>query len=45
MELSQVLKDPTRSPFSVVSTLLMGLALLFVILSFAYLKIAERRSK
>ncbi|MGQ9780972.1 MAG: DUF373 family protein [Nitrososphaeria archaeon] len=45
IELSQVLKDPTRSPFSVVSTLLIGLALLFVILSFAYLKITQRRTR
>lgn len=45
IELSQILKDPNRNPFSVVSTLLIGLSLLFILLSFAYLKIAKRKSK
>jgi len=43
LELSQVLKDPNRSPFSVVSTILIGLSLLFVIISFAYIRVSERR--
>lgn len=45
IELSQILIDPNRNPFSVVSTLLIGLSLLFLLLSFAYLKIVRRKDK
>jgi len=45
IELSQILQDPNRNPFSVVSTLLIGLSLLFIVLSFAYLKIVRRKVK
>ncbi|MBC7091070.1 MAG: hypothetical protein H5T50_04075, partial [Nitrososphaeria archaeon] len=43
LELSQVLKDPNRNPFSVVSTILIGLSLLFVLISFAYIRVSEKR--
>ncbi|MEM2073180.1 MAG: hypothetical protein QXO33_01310, partial [Nitrososphaeria archaeon] len=43
LELSQVLKDPNRNPFSVVSTILIGLSLLFVIISFTYIRVSEKR--
>ena len=45
IELSQILKDPNRNPFSVVSTLLIGLSLLFILLSFTYLKMTKRKGK
>lgn len=43
LELSQVLKDPNRNPFSVVSTILIGLSILFVLISFTYIRVSEKR--
>jgi hypothetical protein len=43
LELSQVLKDPNRNPFSVVSTILIGLSILFVLISFTYIRVREKR--
>jgi putative membrane protein len=45
IELSRILKDPNRNPFSIVSTTLLGLSILFILLSFTYLKIAERKRR
>ncbi|MEM3403264.1 MAG: DUF373 family protein [Nitrososphaeria archaeon] len=45
MELSMILKDPTRNPFSVISTLLIGLAILFLLITLAYLRITARKSE
>ncbi|MGB9726840.1 MAG: DUF373 family protein [Nitrososphaeria archaeon] len=45
LELSQVLKDPNRNPFSVVSTILIGLSLLFVLISFTYIRVSEKRKR
>jgi len=43
LELSQVLKDPNRNPFSVVSTILIGLSILFILISFTYIRLSGKR--
>jgi len=45
IELSMILKDPTRNPFSVVSALLIGLATLFLLITLAYLRMTARKGE